>query len=216
MRRVGAVAVIAAGVAGVSVLGAGLSAWAGWVVPGNAPVITAKAARMPEMAKPSASVALVGTRISWKAVRFEQGQPVGGYVVTRLIDGKPPVTACTGAAGAVSCVDRDLATIVTARRYTVHAVAGTRWTGPASDPLKVPGVPPAKKDTATVSEPDLAGKGKKKTESAVTVPEPALTPAPTPTKALPTTSSPAPTQTRETTEAVTSPATVTPSEEPTP
>ncbi|WP_433827217.1 hypothetical protein ACQP2E_34865 [Actinoplanes sp. CA-015351] len=194
-------AILVAGVAGTLAAGAGLAAWADWNVGGSSGRATARAEQMPEVGKPGVEVPAKGVpRISWTAVTFESGRPVGGYVVTRRIDDKVDAVACTAPTGTLTCSDEQ-APAEQKIVYLVNAVAGTRWTGPLSPHSK-----PVRVGTPSVDAP-LAPKVKKKAAVAVPAEEARVETVTT----QPTAAAPA-----ETTETTVSPAPIASSPSPAP
>ncbi|GAA0416494.1 hypothetical protein Aca07nite_08850 [Actinoplanes capillaceus] len=130
MRRRSAAAIVAAVAVGAIAVGSGLSAWATWTVGTASGQATVQGDSLPGVNKPVAELAGGVVRVSWEAVEFGSGQAVGGYVVFRH-DGGDRLAVCRGPATKLTCTD-DNAEVGRAVTYTVAAIAGDHWTGPAS------------------------------------------------------------------------------------
>lgn len=111
-------------VGAVATFGGGVAAWASWTTPASTGTTTVRAATIPVMAAPAATLSADKPVISWHPVA---GDLADRYVVTRH-DG---TTACTVAARLTSCRD-DSARHGDTFRYAVRATLGSRWEGPDS------------------------------------------------------------------------------------
>jgi hypothetical protein len=129
VRRRTAALIVAAGTLGAVAVGSGITAWANWSVELTNGRGSLKAAALPAMDRPEATENGSAPRVAWSAVKFVSGHPVGGYVVIRQSD-NAQAEACRVPASTLTCFD------VGAKpgrvTYTVRAIAGTRWAGPAS------------------------------------------------------------------------------------
>ncbi|MBW6433247.1 hypothetical protein KZ829_05750 [Actinoplanes hulinensis] len=130
MRRQTAALIVAAGALGAIAVGGGLSAWADWSVGTTSGQVVSTGDTLPGMKKPVVELAGGVPRVSWEAVEFGSGQAVGGFVVFRH-DGGDRLAVCRGPATKLTCTD-DKAEAGRAVTYTVAAIAGDHWTGPAS------------------------------------------------------------------------------------
>ncbi|MEU4618912.1 hypothetical protein AB0G04_02875 [Actinoplanes sp. NPDC023801] len=146
MRRRTAALIVAAGTLGAVAVGSGITAWADWSVEMTNGRGSLRAAALPTVAQPRAEVnakmKAAGPRVDWTAVKLASGHSVGGYLVVRHT-GDTRAEACRVPASKLTCVDSE-ATPGSSVTYTVQALAGTRWTGPASpasEPVRVPGKP---------------------------------------------------------------------------
>ncbi|GAA1588804.1 hypothetical protein [Actinoplanes couchii] len=82
-RRIGA-GIVVAGAVGVVAVGSGLTASANWSVGTDSGVAITAGDRLPRVAEPKVVLTADGApKISWRAVRFSSGAPVGGYAVFR-------------------------------------------------------------------------------------------------------------------------------------
>lgn len=122
--------IVAGTVVGAIAVGSGLSAWATWAVGTTEGQATLRGDTLPTVKKPDAALVDGVPEIGWEAVRLGSGQAVGGYVVFRH-DGDDRLAVCRGPATKLTCID-DEAEVGRAVTYTVAAIAGDHWTGPAS------------------------------------------------------------------------------------
>jgi hypothetical protein len=129
VRRRTAALIVAAGTLGAVAVGSGITAWANWSVELTNGRGSLKAAALPAMDRPEAGEDGSAPRVAWAAVEFASGHPVGGYVVIRHSE-NAQAEACRVPASTLAC--SDFGAKPGKVTYTVRAIAGTRWAGPAS------------------------------------------------------------------------------------
>jgi hypothetical protein len=112
--------------------GGGMLAFAGWTSRSVSATFTITAARIPQIARPTATRTIVPV-ITWKGVRIAPDTPVDRYVVTRHLGKATRVVCSQPAAVTTRCVDFT-APPGSPFTYTVHATDGEHWIGADSEP----------------------------------------------------------------------------------
>jgi hypothetical protein len=196
VRRRTAALILAAGTLGAAAVGSGLTAWANWSVEMTNGRGALKSATLPTVDRPIAEENGSTPLVRWDAVRFASGHPVGGYLVIRHSK-EAQAEACRVPVSTLSCSDNG-AMPGTSVTYTVRAIAGTRWVGPASPAsgsVRVTGKPgeknPTKESSTISSEAKTSATGteqkpKQNTSGPVGPGTPTTTADPEPTPVAPT------------------------------
>jgi hypothetical protein len=132
VKRILRPSLVLLGTAVALVGGGGVLAFAGWTSRSTSATFTITAAKIPQIARPTATRTIVPV-ITWKGVRITSDNTVDRYVVTRHLGKATRVVCAQPATWMTTCVD------VTAPpgspfTYTVHATDGENWVGTTSEP----------------------------------------------------------------------------------